>query len=54
MKKPERRVMVTLDEKTYKLLLAAAEEDYNTPEYELRIALRKGLEQITGLIIDED
>ena len=47
-------VTVSLNEKLYKKLLKAAETEWNTPEYELRIAVRKGLEQILGEEIEED
>lgn len=56
MSKKEKLISVTvsLDERLYKKLMKAADADFNTPEYELRIAIRKGLEQLTGESIDED
>ena len=47
-------VTVWLDRQTYKLLLKLASEDFNTAEYELNLAIRKGLELMTGEEIDED
>ena len=47
-------VTVSLDERLFKKLMAAAEADLNTPEYELRIAVRLGLQQLLGEEIDED
>ena len=47
-------VTVSLNEKLYKKLLKAAEAEWNTPEYELRIAVRKGLEILLGEEIEED
>lgn len=56
MKKRERthELAVTIDDQTYNLLLAVAEEDFNSVEYELRIAIRKGLEQLAGVAIAEE
>lgn len=56
MSKKEKLIAVTmsLNEKLYKKLMAAAEADWNTPEYELRIAVRLGLEQLLGEEIEED
>ena len=55
MKRPERYVVqVTLDKRIHDLLIRAAEADWNTPEYELRIAVRLGLQQLLGEEIDED
>lgn len=47
-------VTVWLDRPTYKKLLQLAAEDFNTAEYELNLAIRKGLEQMTGEEIEED
>lgn len=47
-------VTVSLNEKLFKKLMAAAEADWNTPEYELRIAVRLGLQHLLGEEIDED
>lgn len=56
MQKQEKRYPVTiyLDRNVYELLRLAAEADGNSPEYELRIAVRKGLELLTGMSLDED
>ena len=56
MSKKEKLIPATvwLSEDLYKKLMALAEADWNTPEYELRIAVRKGLEILTGEEIEED
>lgn len=56
MSKKEKLIAVTvsLNEELYKKLMKAAVADWNTPEYELRIAVRLGLQQLLGEEIDED
>lgn len=56
MSKKEKLIAVTvsLNERLYKELMKAAEADWNTPEYELRIAVRLGLQQLLGEEIEED
>ena len=56
MRKQDKRyhVTITLDRYAYELLRLAAAADCNSPEYELRIAVRKGLEQLTGTSLEED
>lgn len=56
MSKKEKLIAVTmsLNEELYKKLMKAAVADWNTPEYELRIAVRLGLQQLLGEEIEED
>ena len=56
MRQAEKKYPVTMwfDKKTFDAVRRLAEEDVNSVEYELRIAVRKGLEQLTGERIDED